>query len=353
MDDPTLLNFPLPMMTALLCAVIAVLVWRLELGAARASALFSALFGLAAVESLLVGLRFGYGIDALIPLQRTLPLFLGPMMYLGFAALTVGKRDFARIVLLHLGAPVAAMALFWLLVDDLRLLDWVISASYLFYIAALLRLWRKGPDALSHARIDVTRSLSAWILRGIGLLVFILLLDSAIALDFALNRGANATRLISFGTIPLILLLLALLVALPPMLARARPVAGPATPPAADDARIEAAARALLEKDLLFLDPDLTVQRLAKRLHLPARALSGAINRTRGMNVSQYVNDFRLAHAAGLLLTGDDSVSTIAEQSGFLTRSNFYREFQRVHGCSPTEFRQAERPADRSRPGAA
>lgn len=353
MDAPTLLNFPLPMMTALLCGVIAVLVGRLELGAARASAMFAALFALCAVEALLVGLRFGYGIEALIPLQRTLPLFLGPMMYLGFAALTFGKRDFATVVLLHLGAPVVVMALFWLLVDDLRLLDWVISASYLFYIAALFRLWRKGPDALTHARIDVTRSLSAWILRGIGLLVFILLLDSAIALDFAVNRGANASTLISYGTVPLIIILLAVLLTIPPMLARGRSGAKPAMAPGADDARVEASVRALLEKDRLFLDSDLTVQRLAKRLHLPARALSGAINRTRCMNVSQYVNEFRLAHAADLLVTTDASVSKIAEQSGFLTRSNFYREFQRVHGCSPTEFRQAGRPENPSRPGVA
>lgn len=353
MNDPTLVNFPLPVLTALLCGVVAVLIARLDLGAKRAGAMFSALFALCALEALLVGLRFGYGVTALIPLQRVLPLFLGPMLYLGFAALTAGPRAFRKHALLHLAAPVPVLALFWLLVDDLRLLDWLISASYLFYIAALFRLWRGGPDALTHARIVGTPRLSAWILRAIGLLVFILLLDSAIALDFALNRGVNVTRLISFGTIPLILLLLALLVALPPMLARARPAASPATVPGAEDAKIEADVRALMEKDRLFLDPDLTVQRLARRLHVPARSLSGAINRTRGMNVSQYVNEFRLAHAADLLLTADDSVSTIAERSGFLTRSNFYREFQRVHGCSPTEFRQAGTPANSSRPGVA
>jgi len=353
MDDPTLVSFPLPILTALLCGVIAVLIARLHLGAARAGAVFSALFALCALEALLVGLRFGYGVTALIPLQRVLPLFLGPMLYLGFAALTVDARPFRKRLLLHLTAPILALALFWLLIDDLRWLDGLIGAGYLVYIAVLFLLWQKGPDALTHARVDATRHLSAWILRAIGLLVFILLLDSAIALDFAINRGDNATRLISFGTIPLILLLLALLVTLPPMLARTCPVASPATPPAADDTRIEAAAGGLLQKDRLFLDPDLTVQRLARRLHVPARALSGAINRTRGMNVSQYVNEFRLTHAADLLVTTDDSVTRIAEQSGFLTRSNFYREFQRVHGCSPTEFRQAGRPVNPARPGVA
>ena len=289
MDNATLLSFPLPMLTTLLCAVIAGLVWRLELGVRRASALFSALFALCTVESLLIGLRFGYGVTGLIPVQRALPLFVGPLMYLGFAALTIGQEVFARRVLSHLGAPVMALVLFWVLAENLWQLDWVISASYLGYIVALYLLWRKGPDALTYARVDVTRSLSNWILRGIGLLIFILLLDTAIALDFAVNRGANASTLISYGTVPLVLVLLAVLITIPPMLARSQsaprslPAAGP------DEVTIETRLRSLMTQDKLFLDPDLTVQRLARRLHLPTRSVSRAVNRTRKMNVSQYV----------------------------------------------------------------
>ncbi len=344
MDAPTLLNFPLPMMTALLCAMIAVLVWRLEIGVTRANLLFSALFGFCAVESLLVGLRFGYGVDTVIPLQRALPFFLGPTMYLGFASMSVGKRQFPKHLMIHLGAPVIAICLFWLLADNLRNLDWAISASYLFYIAALYLLWRKGPDALTHARIDVTSSISNWIVRGMGLLIFILLLDTAIALDFATNQGANASTLISYGTIPLIILLLAMVITLPSLLARSVKGAQPAGAP---DFRIETSVRALMEKDQLFLDPDLTVQRLARRLHIPARNLSGAINRIRQMNVSQYVNEFRLSHAAQLLVGSDESVTRIAEQSGFMSRSNFYREFQRVYGQSPTGYRKSAKSSDR------
>ena len=339
-----LVNFPLPMMTALLCGVVAVLVWRLELGVIRANILFSALFSLCAVEAVLVGLRFGYGVEELTPLQRTLPLFLGPLLYLGFAAMTVGKRDFLKIVMSHLGAAVTVIALFWLLGEDLRHLDWIISASYLFYVIALYQLWRKAPDALTRARVGVTRSLSNWMLRAIGLLVFVLLLDTAIALDFAFNRGINAPTLISYGTVPLIVILLVILITIPRMLARSQTVAHSTPASGPEDTEIEARLRALMKQDLLFLDPDITVQRLAKRLHLPARDLSAAVNRTQGMNVSQYVNEFRLAHAAELLMHNDESVHKIAAQSGFMTRSNFYREFQRVYGQSPTEYRNSGKP---------
>jgi transcriptional regulator GlxA family with amidase domain len=55
--------------------------------------------------------------------------------------------------------------------------------------------------------------------------------------------------------------------------------------------------------------------------------------------MSQYVNEFRLAHAARLLADTDESVANIATQSGFIARSNFYRAFQRIYGQSPIEYR--------------
>ena len=347
MDDPTLVKFPLPMLTALLFCVIATLVWRLELGVRRATAMFFTLFTLCAVEALLVGLRFGYGIETLMPVQRTLPLLLGPLMYLGFAALTVDVRTFRKAMAYHLAAPLIVLAMFWLFVGDLRALDWVFSASYLFYSVALFLLWRKGPDVLTYARLEMTRSLSNWMLRGIGLLVFILALDTTIALDFALNQGANVAALISYGTAPLIVILLAILVKLPSILPRAGRKACAVSEVDITDSETVSRLEQLMLNDQLFLDPNLTVQRLAKRLHLPARNVSAAVNKAEGMNISQYVNEFRLAYAADLLVSGNESVTRIAERSGFMTRSNFYREFQRVYDQSPTEYRSTGPLANR------
>ncbi|MEM9229645.1 MAG: AraC family transcriptional regulator [Pseudomonadota bacterium] len=341
MDSPALLNLPLPLLTALLCGVIAVLIGQLRTLIPRSRVLFVILFVLCASEALLVGLRFGYGMTALTPVQRFLPLYLGPLMYLGFAALTQSTDRFARSAIAHLGAPIVAFAYFQVVLDDMSAIDGLISASYLMYLSALFLLWRKGGDALIHAPVGLTRSLSNWILRGIGLLAFVLFMDTAIALDFIVNRGANAAVLISYGTVPLVFILVAMLVALPSLLAP--PATAPRPDPAMDrqDGVIERRLNTLLTQDHLFLDPDLTVQRLAKRLHLPARSVSAAVNRTCGMNVSQYVNQHRLQHAADLLANGNESVTKIAEQSGFMTRSNFYREFRRVHGQSPSEYRKS------------
>lgn len=339
MDGPEMVTLPLPMATAFLCGLLAILIWRLELGVRRANVFFSAFFGLGAVASLLVGLRFGYGVEDLVPLQRTMPFFLGPLMYLGFASMSVEWRDVAKLLLLHLGAPFILLGFYLLFVSNLRSLDWVIIASYAYYSLALFMLWRRGPDALCFARVDVTRGLSNWLLRGIGFLILVLFVDATITLDFMLNRGANASWLISFGTVPLILLLLATLISLPLMFSRTRTIHSAALHAETEDIEITDRLGALIVERQLFLDSEITVQRLAKRLGLPSRRLSAAVNRTQGTNMSQYVNTFRLAHAAQLLAETDESVTEIAAKSGFLARSNFYREFQKTYEQSPTEYR--------------
>lgn len=334
-----MINFPLPVLTALLCCVIAIFVWRLNLGIKRVSNTFAWLFVLCAAEAFLVALRFGYGVEQFIWLQRILPLLLGPMVYLGFYAATVEAKTIARAMVFHLSVPIFILAIFWIFSVHMHELDWVISASYILYALLLFKLWRKGPDALSFVRVDITQSLSNWMLRGLMLIVFVLVLDTAIALDFVLNKGAHVPQLISYGSVPLIILLIAALIALPTLVSSSNNAAKPAsTAPANSD--IQQRFDEIMRDEEIYLDPYLSLQRIAKRLHVPAREVSSAINRSKGMNVSQYVNTFRVAHAEQILVSSNDSVVKVAEQSGFLTRSNFYREFQRIHGKSPNEYRK-------------
>ena len=72
---------------------------------------------------------------------------------------------------------------------------------------------------------------------------------------------------------------------------------------------------------------------------VPAKALSAAVNRVRGENISRVVNRWRIAHAAGMLQDGA-SVTEAMLGSGFNTKSNFNREFLRVTGESPSEWRR-------------
>jgi len=90
----------------------------------------------------------------------------------------------------------------------------------------------------------------------------------------------------------------------------------------------------------LYRDENLNLTRLARRAGIPARRISGAINRLTSKNVSQYVNDHRITEACRLLKDTDHAVTTIMFESGFQTKSNFNREFRRVTGVSPMAWRE-------------
>ena len=344
MGQDALIAFPLHFLLALLWAVIAVLALRLDLATRRTPLLFCGLFVVFALESFLVGLRFGYGVTGLVVVQRALPLLVGPLMYLGFASLAVPSEPFRRMLMGHLGAVGVLLIGFQIAPSQFENFDWVIAASYGFYAVALLLLWRKGSDHLIFAHLSVTRAVRLWMLGGVGFLLMLLVMDTAIAVSFALNQSGRALSIISLGSLLLIPLLVALFLVVPKFSIPRTVAAREAVSGDLDANALEAEVRALLVASKFYLEPDLSVQRLAKRLHVPVRNLSVAINESQGMNVSQYVNGFRLAHAAELLRQSDESVMTIFAQSGFLTRSNFYREFQRVYGCSPAVYRKGMAP---------
>ena len=96
----------------------------------------------------------------------------------------------------------------------------------------------------------------------------------------------------------------------------------------------------LLGEQELYLDPDLTLGRLSRRMGVPVKQLSAAINRSTGANVSRYVNGFRVEKARERLLAGE-SVTNAMLSSGFNTRSNFNREFRKITGKSPRDWREA------------
>lgn len=103
------------------------------------------------------------------------------------------------------------------------------------------------------------------------------------------------------------------------------------------DAAIMADLEQLLAAQKLYRDGDLTLARLARRLGLPAKRVSEAINRRTGENVSRYVNGYRVADACAAIEAGQ-SVTDAMLGSGFATKSNFNREFRRVTGRAPTEW---------------
>ena len=101
--------------------------------------------------------------------------------------------------------------------------------------------------------------------------------------------------------------------------------------------------RAALLKDDLFRDPDLTLERIARRSGVPARRVSNAINRLTGDSVSRHVGRMRLDEVRRRLVGSDDGITDIMLAAGFRTKSNFNRTFREAEGCSPSQWRAARR----------
>ncbi|WP_300030969.1 AraC family transcriptional regulator [uncultured Roseobacter sp.] len=332
-----MISIPLPLVLTGLAVLAALFTGtrRWLPGAARAA--FTALAVLIAVLTLLVSLRFAWNIEGVIRLQRVLPFWIGPLAWVGYLALSDRAARLRQAVLLHFGAALVAALLIFAFPALRGGIDLAIGLSYAVYATALLRLWRGGPDRMSQVPIGHVTALRRLMLTGAGLLVLTLVMDTAIALDFLRTGGANVTRLLSLASLFLIVIFAGL------MVHALRGPAGTEERGATDaDRALVARAAACLQETRLFTDPDLSLTRLARRIAVTDRALSEAINRHTGANVSQFINGFRVQEAADLLRTTRDPVMRIGEQAGFLTRSNFYAEFQRVHGMSPGAWRKAE-----------
>lgn len=98
----------------------------------------------------------------------------------------------------------------------------------------------------------------------------------------------------------------------------------------------------VLVSQTLFLDPNLTLAKVARKSGVPSRLSSQGVNQVLQMNVSQWINRYRIEHAQALLEQTDLPVTQIYLDSGFQTKSNFHREFSRQVGCTPSAYRKQQ-----------
>lgn len=336
-----MISLPLPILNAALILGAVLIAWRVDLRNRTARNILRALFGVIVTISLVVGLRFGYGLEAVRFLQPVLALFLGPLAYMFFLSffrpsdnrlLNIGNVHVALI-------PVLIINLLRLH-DTWVILDVLISLSYIFYACLIIVLWRRGPDALTQCRLQQIANMRVWMIVVAVILTILSIVDGGIAFAFWYWGEAIATMGISWAAVFGVGLTLGLIVVGMRLHGQSDKIAPKVSEVSLS---LEPQVNAFLRENHRFADPNLTLDKLAKRIHIPARKISMAINHVSGMNVSQYINQMRLAHAAEMLLKSDDPVAQISEKSGFLTRSNFYREFERVYGTTPAAYRDQAR----------
>ncbi|MBD0257084.1 MAG: helix-turn-helix transcriptional regulator [Cytophagales bacterium] len=105
--------------------------------------------------------------------------------------------------------------------------------------------------------------------------------------------------------------------------------------------RLQAAMRV----DKLYLDPELTVEKVGKHLEVPARTVSLVINQHLGKSFNRFVNEYRIEAVQDRLRDPADlplTLTGIAFECGFNSQATFQRTFKQLTGVSPKEYRHRQ-----------
>lgn len=97
-----------------------------------------------------------------------------------------------------------------------------------------------------------------------------------------------------------------------------------------------------MERDKLYLFPDLNVRVLEESLGLTAKEISLALNKGLGQNFYEFVNNYRIEEVKKRLIDhkyAHLSILGIAQDSGFNSKATFNRIFKETTGLTPNEFR--------------
>ena len=93
----------------------------------------------------------------------------------------------------------------------------------------------------------------------------------------------------------------------------------------------------------IYMDPDITLDKLAESLKILPRDLSSLINRHFGINFYEFINRYRIEEAKRMLTSEEYKATTITDiylKVGFNSKSVFYTFFKKLEGMTPSQCRQ-------------
>ena len=90
---------------------------------------------------------------------------------------------------------------------------------------------------------------------------------------------------------------------------------------------------------LLIHDPLPLISR--PQIKLPDHS---TLNRQTGMNFSRWLAEYRVHHLLSLVaLRPDSDITALASESGFTSRTSFFRQFRQVTGLTPNQYRNVRK----------
>lgn len=338
-----MLAIPVPLVVSMMLTLLAI---TMHLRYGKQVKMVCLFLVLCASTTAMVGLRWTFGFVAFSYIQPILASLIPVFAWYTFTRASTG---ITTLSLKHAVGPVLVVTSLITKTIDVLPLDGILTGTYIFYGIALLRY--SSQDSLL-----INVSLSNW--EGVKkaenlagwMLLFSALIDTLLSFDFAFNQGIFSLYILTIGHLFLlpVLSLAVLIVAVnTPTAEENRTVKEEnkeiEVNPLVSEQRAQEIVKSLDEKireKSIYLDPDLTLSKLSRKLGVPAKQISIAVNLIYKQNISKLINEYRIDHAKQQLLDSEKSITQIFMSCGFQSKSNFNREFSRITGITPSEFRK-------------
>lgn len=101
---------------------------------------------------------------------------------------------------------------------------------------------------------------------------------------------------------------------------------------------------AFMEAEKPYLDPELTIESLARQIAVPRHYLTQVINEQHEKNFFLFVSEYRIEAVKDALRSSDQADRTLLEiafESGFSSKSTFNAAFKQFTGMTPSQFRSS------------
>lgn len=100
-----------------------------------------------------------------------------------------------------------------------------------------------------------------------------------------------------------------------------------------------------MEEKMLYKDPNLKLNDLAKEINLSGHQLSQLLNDNLEKNFSLFVNEYRIEEACKMLsMNVPLTIDAIGDEVGFNAKSTFFAAFKKIKGLTPSAYQKQQIP---------
>lgn len=101
--------------------------------------------------------------------------------------------------------------------------------------------------------------------------------------------------------------------------------------------------RPALEYMALHYGEDITVEQLADIAHLSKSYFMGCFKKATGIGAIEHLTQIRMKVVCDALVNSNEHIADLAYNCGYDNLSNFNRQFKKMIGCTPMEYRRRNR----------